>query len=138
MRDNSETKTASETKIAVGEPSRLSAFIQAAVAFSVTVVSGTLLSAIAGLFVYANVPDPRTRDGFFLIILATGTLLSLAIGYVAARRAIELDAASGSGPAFSLLKKYRRAISEPGSDAQAGQYSIGEHYLRELLGRRGA
>lgn len=132
MKDNS------ESKIAVGEPSKLGAFIQAAVAFSVTFVSGTLLTAIAGLFVYANVTDARSRDGFFLIIVAAGTLVSLAIAYVAARRAVELEAATSSGPAISLLKKYRRAISEPGSDAEAGQYSIGEHYLRELLGRRGA
>jgi len=58
--------------------------------------------------------------------------------YFAARRTIELDTSKTDGPAMSLLKKYRRATTTVGADAQAGQYSIGEHYLRELLGRRGA
>ncbi len=113
-------------------------FLQAAIPFAVTLFCGALVTAVAGLFVYANAADPKSRDIEFVIIAALGLGVSLTAAWFAARRTIENERASSAGPALSLLKKYRRAVTHVGADAQAGQYSIGEHYLRELLGRRGA
>jgi hypothetical protein len=132
MKENPETKAAPETA-----PKGYS-FFQPAFSFVVTMIFGTLVTAVAGLFVYANVVDAKSRDLNFTIVAVIGLSISLVLSYFAARRTIELDTAKTDGPAFSLLKKYRRAITHVGADAQAGQYSIGEHYLRELLGRRGA
>ena len=132
MKDSSEEKAAVE-----GSPKALT-FLQAAIPFVLTMVVGTLLTAVAGLFVYANVVDAKSRDFQFVIIAVIGLGISLAVAWMNARRTLEQDPSKATGPAISLLKKYRRAVTQVGADAQAGQYSIGESYLRELLGRRGA
>lgn len=110
----------------------------AAVAFLGVAIPGVLLTLVVGLFAYANAPDPNAHDSRFIAILVVGCALSLIAAMVAASRALNADVSTGEGAAYSLLKKYRRADTRPGGDSQAGQYQIGERYLRELLGRRGA
>ena len=132
MKDNPETKAVPDVA-----PKAYS-FFHAAFSFVMTMLFGSLATAVIGLFVYANVVDAKSRDLNFTIVAMVGIGISLVASYFVARRTIELDTAKTDGPAYSLLKKYRRAITHVGADAQAGQYSIGEHYLRELLGRRGA
>jgi hypothetical protein len=132
MKDRSEENVAVE-----GTPKALT-FLQAAIPFAVTMVAGSVLTAVAGLFVYANVVDAKSRDFQFVVIATIGLGVSLVFAWMNARRALEQDVSATTGPAISLLKKYRRAVTQVGADAQAGQYSIGESYLRELLGRRGA
>ena len=112
--------------------------LRTAIPFVVTLIGGTLVTAVAGLFVYVNAVDPHTRDLRFSIVGVVGLAASIVAAWFAARRAIEAERSSGTGQALSLLKKYRRAAAQPGADSQTGQYSIGENYLRELLGRRGA
>jgi len=131
-------KEVSEEREAADSEPRTFTFLQAAIPFVVTTVAGILLTAVAGLFVYANVPDPKSRDIQFMAIGIVGLGISLVAAWFTARRTIELERNSGNGPALSLLKKYRKAVTHVGADAQAGQYNIGEHYLRDLLGRRGA
>lgn len=132
MKDNPETKPAGEIA-----PKAFSLF-HAVFSFVATLIFGSLATAVIGLFVYANVVDTKSRDLNFTIVALVGVSISLIASYFVARRTIELDTTKNDGPAFSLLKKYRRATTHVGADAQAGQYSIGENYLRELLGRRGA
>lgn len=110
----------------------------AMIAFLGVLIPGVLLTLVGGLFVYANAPDPNAHDSRFVAILIAGCALSIVAGAYAAMRAITADASSGDGAAYSLLKKYRRVDTRPGGDSQTGQYQIGESYLRELLGRRGA
>lgn len=112
--------------------------LQAAIAFIVTMAIGLLITGVTGLFVYANVADPKSRDFQFVVIALIGCGISLTLAWFAARRTLEQEAAMSTGPAIGLLRKYRRAVTQTGADAQAGQYHIGENYLRELLGRRGA
>ena len=112
-------------------------WLQAAIQFVVFAFSGLLLTSVVGLFAYANAPDPNPRDAHFMTIFGIGLAVSLTAGLIAAIRVVQADRAETIAPAYNLLKKYRRAVSEPGADAQAGQYKIGEQYLRELLGRRG-
>jgi len=116
------------------------AVLQGAVQFFAVAIGGTLLTAVFALFAYANVPNPDSHDSRFLTIMIAGGALSVIIAAFAARRAIRNDStiATGSSTAYSLLQKYRRADTRAGADSQAGQYQIGERYLRELLGRRGA
>ena len=116
------------------------AVLQAAIQFFAVALGGMLLTAVAALFAYANAPNPDSHDSRFLAIMIAGACLSVIIGAVAAMRAIRNDSTleTGGGAAYSLLKKYRRADTRAGADSQAGQYKIGERYLRELLGRRGA
>lgn len=128
----------SEEKLAAESAPKAISFLQALIPFAATMTGGAMLTAVAGLFVYANVVDPISRDFQFVAVCVVGLGISLIAAWFAARRALETDPASTNGPAISLLKKYRRAVTHAGSDAQAGQYSIGENYLRELLGRRGA
>lgn len=112
----------------------------AAVQFFAVAVCGTILTAVIALFAYANAPNPDSHDLLFFTIMISGLCLSVIAGALAARRAIRSESisATASGAAYSLLKKYRRADTRPGADGQAGQYKIGESYLRQLLGRRGA
>jgi hypothetical protein len=112
----------------------------AAVQFFAVAICGTLLTAVIGLFAYANAPNPDSHDSLFFAILTAGVCLSVIAGVLVARRAIRSESmsATASGAAYSMLKKYRRADTRPGADGQAGQYKIGERYLRELLGRRGS
>ncbi len=131
-------KDSPETKAVPDVAPKAHTFFQAAFSFVITMLFGSLATAVIGLFVYANVVDAKSRDLNFTIVAMVGLAISLVASYFAARRTIELDTAKTDGPAYSLLKKYRRAITHVGADAQAGQYSIGENYLRELLGRRGA
>lgn len=113
--------------------------LTAAVAFIGVLIPGTLLTAVMGLFAYANAPVPNALDSRFLTILIAGVCLTVVASTMAAMRAVRAASSDGgSGAAYSLLKKYRRADTRPGGDSQAGQYQIGERYLRELLGRRGA
>ena len=121
----------------VGEPKAFS-FLQVAIPFVGTMVVGTLVTAVLGLFVYANASDPHSRDLKFTIVSCVGLAVSIVAAYIAARRTKALDPTATNGAGFSLLKKYRSAVTHVGADAQAGQHSIGESYLRELLGRRGA
>lgn len=116
------------------------AVLQAAIQFVAVTICGTVLTAVVALFAYANAPNPDAHDSRFLSIMIAGACLSLVVGAIAAMRAIRNDSSSetGSGAAYSLLQKYRRADTRSGADSQAGQYKIGERYLRELLGRRGA
>ena len=132
MIDSSDTKPATEDA-----PKPLN-MLQAVIPFAITLFLGAVVTGVAGLFVYANTVDPKSRDAQFLAVCLVGMSVSLVAAWFAARRALEVDAASNTGQEFSLLKKYRRASTAVGADAQAGQYSIGENYLRELLGRRGA
>lgn len=132
MKDSPDTIPAAE-----GTPKTFSV-LQAAIPFTITLFIGSLVTGVTGLFVYANSVDPKSRDSQFLVICLIGMSISFVAAWFAARRTLEVEAASSAGPAISLLKKYRRAVTHAGADAQAGQYSIGEHYLRELLGRRGA
>ena len=125
-------------KTEAAEEPKAFGFLQAAIPFVVTLFFGTLITAVVGLFVYANAVDPKSRDLRFAVVELIGVGISAVLAWFAARRTIELDQAQRPGPALSLLKKYGRSATQPGVDAQAGQYSIGEHYLRELLGRRGA
>jgi hypothetical protein len=131
-------KDISEAKVAAEKPPKAFTFLQVAIPVAITMVIGTLLTAVAGLFVYANVVDVRSRDLQFVILSIIGIGSSLVVSYAVARRALTDDTSEATGPAISLLKKYRRGITHAGADAQAGQYSIGENYLRDLLGRRGA
>jgi len=112
----------------------------AAVQFFAVAICGTILTAVVALFAYANAPSPDSHDFLFFTIMIAGACVSVIAGAIVARRAIQSDLTSStaSGAAYSLLKKYRRADTRPGADGQAGQYKIGERYLRELLGRRGA
>ena len=112
--------------------------LRTAIPFVVTLIGGMLVTAVAGLFVYVNALDPHTRDLRFSLVGVVGLAASIVAAWFAARRAIEAERASGTGQALSPLKKYRRDAAQPGADSQTGQYSIGENYLRELLGRRGA
>lgn len=116
------------------------AVLQAVLQFFGFAISGTFLTAVIALFVYANAPNPDAHDSRFLTIVVVGAALSAIVGAFAAMRAIRKDSitATDSGAEYSLLQKYRRADTRAGSDNQAGQYQIGERYLRELLGRRGA
>jgi len=122
-----------------GQRPRVAVF-QAAIQFFAFAFGGTLLTAVVALFAYANAPNPDSHDSRFLVVMIAGACLSVIIGAFAAMRAIRNDSTSetGSGAAYSLLKKYRRNDTRAGADSQAGQYQIGERYLRELLGRRGA
>jgi len=129
-------KGSSEVRVA-GRPKFILA-LQAAIPFLLTTVLGTIASAVVALFVYANTLDVSSRDGRFLSVVVPGIMLSLALGYVVARWTLEADPDANIGAAIGLLKKYRRASAPTGADHEAGQYSIGEQYLRELLGRRGA
>lgn len=112
----------------------------AAVQFFAVAICGMILTAVIGLFAYASAPSPDTHDFLFFTIMIAGACLSVIAGAIVARRAIRSDSISttASGAAYSLLKKYRRADTRPGADGQAGQYKIGESYLRQLLGRRKA
>ena len=114
--------------------------LQAVLQFFGVAISGTFLTAVIALFAYANAPNPDTHDSRFLAIVIAGAALSIVAGMFAAMRAVRIDSttATDSGAEYSLLQKYRRADKRAGADNQAGQYQIGERYLRELLGRRGA
>lgn len=113
--------------------------LAAAIAFIGVLIPGAVLTAVIGLFAYANAPDPNTHDSRFLTILITGVAISLIASIIAATRSVRTDVSNaGEGAAYTLLKKYRRVDTRPGGDSQTGQYRIGEQYLRELLGRRGA
>lgn len=115
------------------------AAMQAVVQFFAVTICGTILTAVAALFAYANAPNPDSHDSLFVMAMAVGAVVSAITGAFVARRALRTDSAeTGTGAAYSLLQKYRRADTRPGADAGAGQYRIGERYLRELLGRRGA
>ena len=127
-------KDGSDAPVAAPEPKML-AFLRAAIPFAATLILGSVLTGVAGLFVYANAAEPKSRDIEFAIVSVLGIGASFVAAWFAARRAIEADQTSGTGLAMSLLKKYRRGVTQNSADAQAGQYSIGEHYLRELLGR---
>jgi phosphotransferase system glucose/maltose/N-acetylglucosamine-specific IIC component len=113
---------------------------QALIQFFGIAASGTFLTAVIALFTYANVPNPDSHDTRFLMIVIAGGALSAIVGAFVAMRAIRRDSATvtDSGAEYSLLQKYRRADKRVGADNQAGEYQIGERYLRELLGRRGA
>ena len=132
MKDDLGTKPVGEQ-----EPKAIG-YLQATIAFVATLVLGTLVTSVVGLFVYANVVAAKSRDFEFGIVGVLGLGRSVAAAWVVARRTLEAERSSSAGPAMSLLKKYRRTAAQPGADVQAGQYSIGESYLRELLGRRGA
>src|SRR5579864_2889347 len=132
MTGNTEITTAAEGR------SKVFTWLRAMIPFLAILFVGTIASGVLALFAYANAADVRARDGEFLGILTLGIALSLVIGYVTARRSVESDPDRNTGPALSLLRKYRRAAAQPGADQQTGQYSIGEQYLRDLLGRRGA
>ena len=123
---------------AVQERSKVFVALQAALPFFATTAIGTLISAVAGLFAYSNAMDARSRDGSFLAILIPGILVSVALGFAVARMTVRSDPDSSAGAAMGLLKKYRRGATQPGADREAGQYNIGESYLRALLRRRGA
>jgi hypothetical protein len=110
----------------------------AAIAFLGVLIPGAILTLVIGLFAYANAPDPNAHDSRFLSILVVGLCVSLAASVFAAFRAINASASTAEGAAYTLLKKYRRVDARPGGDSQTGQYQIGERYLRDLLGRRGA
>lgn len=114
--------------------------VLAVIQFFGVAISGTFLTAVIALFAYANAPNPDSHDSRFLTIVIVGAVLSAIVGAFAAMRAIRNDSttATDSGTEYSLLQKYRRADTRAGADNQAGQYQIGERYLRELLGRRGA
>jgi len=103
-------------------------------------IGGTFLTAVVALFAYANAPNPDSHDSRFLTIVLVGAAVSVIAGAFVAMRAIRNDSTTvtDSGAEYTLLQKYRRADSRAGADNQAGQYQIGERYLRELLGRRGA
>lgn len=129
--------SAADTSDAAKSTKTLSLFL-GAIPFLFTTGLGVVVTAVGGLLVYANVADPKSRDLEFIMICLIGTAVSAVAGYVAARRWLETEASQSDGQAVSLLRKYRRAIRQTGADKQAGQYHIGESYLRELLGRRGA
>ncbi|HYK52734.1 MAG TPA: hypothetical protein VEV38_04320 [Candidatus Eremiobacteraceae bacterium] len=116
------------------------AVLQAVLQFFGVAIGGTFLTAVIALFAYANAPNPDAHDSRFLTIVLIGATVSVIAGAFAAMRAIRSDSATAtdSGTEYTLLQKYRRADSRAGADNQAGQYQIGERYLRELLGRRGA
>jgi len=113
-------------------------FLQALIPFFCVAFLGSILTSVCALFVYANAVDVRARDGRFLEVAIPGFIASIVFGYIAARRSVEMDPDRQSSVAFSLLKKYRRRAQQTGGDGSAGQYNIGEQYLRDLLGRRGA
>jgi hypothetical protein len=113
-------------------------FLQAAIPFTAVTLGGSVVTAVCALFVYANAMDMAARDDRFLGIVIPGVLLSMVFGYIAARRAVQSDPERTTSTAFSLLRKYRRTANQAGADREAGQYHIGEQYLRDLLGRRGA
>jgi hypothetical protein len=131
-------KGSPEVQMVIQSRSKVFTALQAAIPFLITLTIGTIASAVIGLFVYANSTDMMARDGRFLAIIIPGIIVSIVFGYVVARRALEADPDANAGPALSLLKKYRRISAPTGADHEAGQYHIGEQYLRELLGRRGA
>ena len=131
-------KEYSDGNTATDEEPKALRLLRTAIPFVATLIGGTLITAVAGLFVYVNADDPHTRDVRFAIVGVLGMGASIVAAWFAARRAIEVERASAAGPALSLLKKYRRAAAQPGADSQTGQYNIGEQYLRELMGRRGA
>lgn len=128
----------SETTSVFSDQPKAFTFALVAIPFAITTLLGMIVTAVAGLTVYANVADVKSRDFQFVIVALIGGSLSLVAGYIAARRAVRRERDQASGQAVGLLRKYRRAISQSGDDKQAGQYHIGESYLRELLGRRGA
>jgi phosphotransferase system glucose/maltose/N-acetylglucosamine-specific IIC component len=113
---------------------------QAVLQFFGVAIGGTFLTAVAALFAYANTPNPDAHDSRFLTIVLIGAAVSVVAGALVAMHAIRSDSATvtGNGAEYSLLQKYRRADKRVGADNQAGQYRIGERYLRDLLGRRGA
>ena len=112
------------------------AFLQAAIGFTATAVLGAIITAVVGLFVYANSADPNSRDQHFVAAAVAGLCITLVVAWVVARRAAEAEQTSTADSELSLLKKYRHTTSKSSADAEAGQYKIGEQYLRELLGRR--
>src|SRR5215472_1319448 len=111
------------------------AFLQGAIGFTATAVLGAIVTAVVGLFVYANSADPNTRDQRFVSVAFIGLCVTLAVAWVVGRRAAESENTSTADSELSLLKKYRRSTTKSSADAEAGQYKIGEQYLRELLGR---
>ena len=113
------------------------AFLQAAIGFTATAVLGAIVTAVVGLFVYANSSDPNARDQRFVTVALVGLCVTLVVAWVVARRAAEAEHRSTTDSELSLLKKYRRSATKSSADADAGQYKIGEQYLRELLGRGG-
>jgi hypothetical protein len=132
MKGNYEVNRATRTKLPIFT------FLQAAIPFAAVTLGGSVVTAVCALFVYANSIDVASLNSRFLGILIPGVLISLVFGYVAARRSLQNDPDRTTSSAFSLLRKYRRAVNQPGADREAGQYHIGEQYLRDLLGRRGA
>ena len=133
MKDSS-----SEATQVLGKPPKAFAFMLVAIPFVVTLALGIIVTAVAGLTVYANVVDVKSRDFEFVVVCFAGVAVSLVAAYIAARRSIAAEVDQASGQAVGLLRKYRRAVTQSGEDKEAGQYHIGESYLRELLGRRGA
>ena len=127
-----------ETASVFADQPKAFTFALVAIPFTITTLLGIIVTAVAGLTVYADVADVKSRDFQFMIVALIGVSVSLVAGYVAARHAVTREREQTSGQAVGLLRKYRRAIAASGEDKQAGQYHIGETYLRELLGRRGA
>jgi hypothetical protein len=114
-------------------------FLQGAIPFIGIAVAGSLISAVVGLWVYTNAGAIATRDERFLAVALPGVIISIAIGYIVARHTLAVEAERSRETTLGLLKKYRRTTAAPaGNDSEAGQYHIGERYLRDLLGRRGA
>jgi len=132
MKERSDAKTVS------GEQPKAFAFALVAIPFLITAALGMIVTGVAGLTVYANVVDVKSRDFQFVLVCLVGTAISIIAGYIAARRSMSVEIDHSSGQAVSLLRKYRRAIQAAGGDEKTGQYHIGESYLRELLGKRGA
>ncbi|MBC5824444.1 MAG: hypothetical protein GIW99_02450 [Candidatus Eremiobacteraeota bacterium] len=110
--------------------------VQAAVRFVAAAIAGGVLGAFIGLFSYANSVQADVHDGRFGAILCIGIVSGLIGGFFWARRGLKNeDAGDDPQVGISLLKKYHRS-SVGGEDSEAGQYSIGDAYLKKLLGRR--
>src|SRR5580700_10537831 len=119
-------KDSSEATAAISSQPKAFAFVLGAIPFVVTMALGVIVTAVGGLTVYADVADPQSRDFEFVMFCLIGTAIGAVAGYGAARRSIEADRDQKPGQAVSLLRKYRRAIQQTGTDKEAGQYHIGE------------
>ena len=89
------------------------AFLQGAIGFTATAVLGAIVTAVVGLFVYANSADPNTRDQRFISVVFIGLCVTLAVAWVVGRRAAEVENTSTTDSELSLLKKYRRSTTKP-------------------------
>jgi hypothetical protein len=88
---------------------------------------------VCGVTAYAYTSDADIHDGRFASLLFAGLVVGVLHGFFAARRIQKRPKPVDSSVGLTLLEKYRPAPLRAANGAQAGQYSISESYLRELL-----